>query len=184
MFCPICGQQQVSENTRFCSRCGFLMTGTIQVVANNGEVPGQLAQHSVQLEDSPKKKGVKQGGFVMLSGLLIVPLLAIIHAALNAEPYLVAAAAIISFWGGILRIIYALIFQPGAPKQLPSTYFTQHSAQPGLIGNQSVNALPPQQSIPATDYAAPHAGSWRETNDLVSPTSVTDSTTKLLQKED
>jgi hypothetical protein len=53
----------------------------------------------------------------------------------------------------------------------------------GLHGAGQHQALPGQQSIPASAYAAPKAGSWRDTNDL-EPSSVTESTTRLLEKED
>jgi uncharacterized membrane protein YvbJ len=36
MFCPKCGQQQLSEETKFCSRCGFLLTAVWDLVSNNG----------------------------------------------------------------------------------------------------------------------------------------------------
>jgi len=52
-----------------------------------------------------------------------------------------------------------------------------------LAGQQGYSALPPQQSVPASVYSAPQAGGWRDTNDL-QPTSVTEGTTKLLDKEE
>jgi hypothetical protein len=53
-----------------------------------------------------------------------------------------------------------------------------------LPGVENHSALPPSYSAPASAYTSP-AGSWRDTND-VQPLSgsVTDSTTKLLQKEE
>jgi hypothetical protein len=50
--------------------------------------------------------------------------------------------------------------------------------QPGLYGQPQHGALPPQ---PANQYRAP--GSWRDTNDL-QPTSVTESTTRLLNDDE
>ncbi len=53
-----------------------------------------------------------------------------------------------------------------------------------FIGSkQPQQSLPPSQSIPVNNYVAPNAGSWRETNDLVEVGSVTDNTTKLLEKD-
>jgi len=49
---------------------------------------------------------------------------------------------------------------------------------------KSQNALPPQQSIPASAYATPAVNKdWRDTKDLVQP-SVTEGTTKLLERDE
>lgn len=182
MHCPICGQQQLAENVRFCSRCGFLLTGVSEVVANNGIIPNQNNQTEIEVKDSPRKRGIKQGAMIMLVGmLLIVPLLAMLHVATDTEPFIMAIVAIISFWGGILRMIYAWMFE----SKKPNTKNFEQNITEKLFGNkQNQQALPPQQSIPVNDYVAPNAGSWRETNDLVEVGSVTDNTTKLLEKEE
>ena len=39
MFCPQCGQQQVTGVIRFCSRCGFPLDGVIQLLSNGGALP-------------------------------------------------------------------------------------------------------------------------------------------------
>ena len=36
MYCPNCGQQQVSGEMRFCSRCGLALTGLAEWLASNG----------------------------------------------------------------------------------------------------------------------------------------------------
>lgn len=183
MYCPTCGQEQLAENVRFCSRCGFLLTGISEVVANNGVIPTKDSQSEEIVKDSPRKKGIKQGAMIMLVGmLLIVPLLGMIHAATNTDPYLMAIAGIISFWGGILRIIYAYMYESKIPTEKTLKEKVVTSTQ-NLFGKKNKQqALPPQQSIPVTDYVVP--GNWRTTNDLVQPPSVIDNTTKLLEKEE
>lgn len=180
MFCPTCGQQQLAENVRFCSRCGILLTGVSEVIANNGLIPNQPNQIVGEIKDSPRKRGIKQGSMIMLVGmLLIVPLLAMLHIATDTEPFIMMTAGIISFWGGILRIIYAYMFES---KFITGQNFEQNIQN--LIGNNlNQNALPPSQSIPVTDYIAPNIGRWRTTNDLVQLPSVIDNTTKLLENE-
>ena len=184
MYCPICSQEQFNNEIRFCSRCGFLLTGVSEVVANKGLIPGNSAQTEVMPKDPPRKRGIKQGAMIMLVGmLLIVPLLAMMHIITDTEPYVMAIAAIISFWGGILRIIYAFWFESKFPIGATLEENIIASTQ-NFIGNrQRQQALPPQQSIPVTNYAPPPAGSWQTTHDLVQPPSVTDQTTKLLEKE-
>jgi hypothetical protein len=104
--------------------------------------------------------------------------------AVNAEPFLVAISAILFFVGGLLRVIYALMFESGVPggKTLEERVL---SGTPILASKEKAGKLPPAQSIPVNVYAPPPgAGHWRDTNDLAPiPGSVTDSTTKLLHKD-
>lgn len=179
MHCPKCGQQQVSEETRFCSRCGFLLTGVAQVVANSGQVPVQKTGIT-GMPDSPRRRGVKQGGFLFLLTFLVVPILGLITVATDIEPFLPALGVLLFGVGGILRMIYAVMFETGTGSQLP---IHSQNALPGTADQR--RGLPDAQSVPASAYVSPSAGSWRDTNDLQrQPGSVTDSTTKLLEKED
>ena len=177
MHCPTCGQQQISDQTRFCSRCGFLLSGVAQVVANNGVVPA-VRSGLTGTPDSPRRRGIKQGAFLFLLSFLVVPILALITLQLDIEPVLPVLGLVLCGVGGLLRIAYALMFEPG----VGNLATTLPSALPG--GTETRGALPGSQSIPASAYSSP-AGMWRDTNDLQKqPGSVTDSTTKLLQTED
>ncbi len=64
MFCPRCGQEQISEETRFCSRCGFMLTIVSEVVANGGVLPQSLSFPDAEMISSPRKRGLKQGLFI------------------------------------------------------------------------------------------------------------------------
>lgn len=179
MFCPTCGQQQISNETRFCSRCGFLLADISEVVANNGISPYKTPS-KLKKADSPRKRGIKQGAMVMLVGcLLIVPVISILMPFLGFAPFFIPIAAVLSFMGGLLRIIYAYMFE-----SKESVDFATQLIPSLNSGIGQTKALPDQQSIPASDYAPPKQGSWMETNDLVQPPSVTESTTRLLNKED
>lgn len=182
MHCPRCGQQQVSDETRFCSRCGFLLTGIAKVIENEGQIPQSGTFFAA---GSPRRKGVMQGVFFFLLTFLVVPLVAILTVAVNAEPALAGAAAVLFFMGGLLRVVYALMFESGVPggKTLEEKVLGNTAL---FADKQKAGELPPAQSIPVSTYAPPPgAGNWRDTNDLVkTPGSVTDNTTKLLQKDE
>lgn len=182
MHCPRCGQQQVSQETRFCSRCGFLLTGIAKVIENDGIVPQSGTFFAA---GSPRRKGVMQGVFFFLLTFLVVPITAIITVFLNIEPFMPAISAILFFMGGLLRIVYALMFESGAPggKTLEGRVLGNTAL---FAEKQKAAELPPAQSLPVSTYAPPPgAGHWRDTNDLEPrPGSVTDGTTKLLQKEE
>lgn len=183
MFCPTCGQRQISEETRFCSRCGFLLTGVTQLIVNGGALP-QILPPSEPKAMSPRKRGLRQGGMLFMSGILIVPLLGIILVGiLNFEGYAVGIAALITFLGGILRMIFALMFESNQPYGATLEENVLHTAQNFLGKNKSAGALPPQQSIPTSTYVPPAAGNWRDTNDLNAQPSITENTTKFLDEK-
>ncbi len=181
MFCPRCGQEQINNETRFCSRCGFLMTGVTELIDNQGIIPEKY----VKLKDarnSPKKRGIKQGAMLFLSGALIVPLLGIIVVGiLNFEGYVVGIAALLTFLGGILRMLYALLLESGNPDDNTLEENVLATGQKFLTKQKNKNALPPDQSIPASAYVPPATGNWRDSSDL-EPSSVTENTTKLLEQ--
>jgi len=158
----------------------MLLTGVAQVVAQGGMLPTALATVPKGVV-TPRNRGLKQGLFIFLLAFLVVPILAIISVAVNAEPYAVVLSAILLTVGGMLRAAYALMFESNVPA-VGSTDPSESANY--LSGSPAANALPPQQTPSADLYVSP-AGSWRDTNDLLDrrPSSVTDSTTKLLQKE-
>lgn len=181
MYCPRCGQQQQNNDTRFCSRCGFLMTGMLEVV-DNGGLPKSIIDKHDPNAISPRRKGLMQGGKLMLSGFVIVPILGVLTAMMNGEGFVVGIAAILTFLAGFVRMIYALIFQSGTPTTATNDGAVETIKQE-LIGKiKQDKALPPQQTEPITNVYQPPAGNWRETSDL-QQTSVTEDTTKTLHKK-
>src|SRR5215510_8604062 len=181
MFCPQCGQQQVSGVIRFCSRCGFPLDGVMQLLNTGGMVP-VYREPDAPVPISPRRKGVKQGGLLLLSGALTVPILGMFASFTNATfiEILAALAAIICFIGGPLRMLYAAVFEEGTPRPLrpygPPTPMPVHPQQFG----------PPQQRPALTPPPARAQGGWRRPNtaELANPPSVTENTTRLLDKED
>ncbi len=129
MFCPQCGQQQATGVIRFCSRCGFPLDGVIQLLGSGGIMPVyRLPDEPVPV--SARRKGVKQGGVLLLSGAVIVPLLGVLASFGNSGflEVLTAFAAIICFIGGPLRMLYAGIFEEGAPR--PVMAYPAHRPMP------------------------------------------------------
>lgn len=181
MYCPQCGQQQASNDMRFCSRCGFLLTGVSEVLAQGG-VLGERANDPREQGVSARRLGVKQGVLMMLVGVVLVPVLAILndHSGLGLLDLLVPLSAVICFAGGMMRILYALIFEQGAPslqKEQPTFVSPLPHAQ--LNSRPRGAALPPAQSIPVPNFTQRRPN----TAELVQPPSVTDHTTRLLDEE-
>lgn len=186
MFCPKCGQRQVAEDVRFCSGCGFSLNVVAEVLAGSGQLlhwrPPELPPPAQGL--SPKQKGIRQGAMLMLSTLLIVPIVALLGVATLGLPgQLVALAAVICVFGGLLRILYALLFEESAPRLASpvSLAYVPPAAPPNYLGTPAQGAaLPPHRSAPAPYYRPQRFN----TGELVErPTSVTENTTRLLDKQ-
>lgn len=189
MHCPQCGQQQVSDDVRFCSRCGLPLTSVAEVVRSGGLLPQSQLQPQIiePTKPSPRRKGVQQGVMMFLLATVLVPMLGVLNNYYGFPPEaLIGLAALAGFLGGFLRIVYALIFEEGAPKviyvqtptqqQIPTAY--QPPVQHPSIGSTFTGAaLPPMQSQPVS--------SWRNANtsEVVAPPSVTEGATRILDKE-
>jgi hypothetical protein len=182
MFCPQCGQQQVSGIVRFCSRCGFPLDGVIQLLSSGGMLPVyQPPEEAMKI--SPRRVGVKQGGLLLLLGAVLVPLLGVMTSFSNSVflEILTAFAAIICFVGGPLRMLYAAVFEEGAPNPYRQT---QRPYVPAPSSSHQFNPHVPQSALPPPPAQAP---SWRSrpiTAELASPPSVTENTTRLLDRDE
>ncbi len=175
MHCPGCGQQQVSNETKFCSRCGLPLGVVAEVLAQGGYLP-QL--------DAINKKGTvftRRNGiaFSVLWCLFFLLVMAPLWGIMNVDK-LAGASAVIGIFGGLILFISSLFFLKKPFVSYADSPYVRGPAE--LYGNRQQNALPPQQSIPVSQYA-PSAGSWRDTNDL-QPASITESTTRLLSDDD
>ena len=163
MFCPRCGEQQMSGDSRFCSRCGFLLTGVNDLLASSGVLPQQylIPQNK---EISTRRKGLKQGGKMILAGMIIVPFLGILASYTILPEIAVALTALILFWGGILRLIYALAIESGNDEILEQKLLK--ASQKLLNKKPKKEVSTEQQFNQSSSYIAPSVGNWRDTKDL------------------
>jgi len=175
MHCPVCGQQQVSSETKFCSRCGMPLSVVAEVVSYGGYLP-QLAELNKKTTLFTRRNGV---AFSIIWCLFFLLIMTPMFGIANIDQ-LAGASAIIGIFGGLIMLISSLIFlkKPFVSYALPA----QH-APSQMYGQPQQHALPAQHSIPVNNYGVPQAGNWRDTNDL-QPTSVTESTTRLLNDEE
>ena len=180
MFCPQCGQQQTSGMIRFCSRCGFPLDGVIQLLGNGGMIPVYRSPDE-PVPVSARRKGVKQGGLLFLSGILLVPILGL-FASYSGGAFLeilAGLAALICFLGGPLRMLFAAVFEEGAPKPVRVYGAPAPMHAPPQFGPRVASpSLPPPLVRPQAAWRRPN------TAELVNPPSVTENTTRLLDKED
>ena len=106
----------------------------------------------------------------MMLMIVVVPLLGITLRMFGLFPWPIGIAVFALGGGGLLRIAYALMFEAKEASDKPRE----------IAGATRKAELPPSQFAPVNSELAP--GRWLDTNDLT-PLSVTDHTTKLLEKE-
>ena len=178
MHCPRCGQEQVSAETKFCSRCGFPLSLVSEVLSHGGFLP-QLAQLNEKGTLLTKKNGVIFSVFwFMFFTLLMTSIFGI-----AGVDELAGMSAVIGVFGGLMILVASLLLLKPARKTFDYPNTEIPTANPHtLYGIPQNHSLPPQQSIPTTGYVSTPAGNWRDTNDLAK-TSVTENTTKLLSKD-
>jgi hypothetical protein len=168
MYCPRCGQQQISDEMRFCSRCGLLMSGLAEWLAAGGPLAGKPQETHVAMT-SPRRKGIRRGAKVMFFSVVLFLIFLMLAIAVDEPGPLVIP--FITFIVGLTITLYSRLFGD----QYPAI----RNTAPEQMGSPVMPAtqLPPASSIPI--YTAPHV----RTNELVQPPSVTENTTKLLDQE-
>jgi hypothetical protein len=185
MFCPNCGQRQNSNEARFCAACGFPMGVVGELLANGGQLQWRPQSHGAG-QPSPRTRGIKQGAFLMLSTLVVVPIVIFLGVAMLGMPgELIPLVAVVCVMGGLLRMLYALFFESNVPGDAPPAQaYAPPVYTPNFLGPpQRPPTLPPQQGTPVpAAYQRPRR---YNTGELAEPPkgSVTDHTTRLLDKQ-
>ena len=179
MFCPGCGQRQLSDEVRFCPRCGLPLAAHAQLLASGEEADGAWEQEEPP-GLSPRQRGVRKGLIWMAAGL-VFGLIVLLLTALQEDFFVFLVAAALLIAGGLVRLLHAALLEEGAApagrKKLAEAGPTQARGlrhAPGARGAE----LPPARETPA-DYLARRV----ETAEIASPPSVTEGTTRLLKDE-
>lgn len=182
MHCPRCGQQQVTEEIKYCSRCGFALGLVSEILLHGGSLP-QLADLKEDKTLLTRKNGVV---FALLWLIFFLPVCTIIFGGIFGNEILGGITAVIGIFGSLMILIASIVLL----KPAPQTYFPPAQAELNNANVQGLHGktpyvLPPQQTQPGQDFIPP-LGAWKDpkTGELITPASVTDSTTKLLENDD
>jgi uncharacterized membrane protein YvbJ len=76
MFCPNCACEVVSDETKFCSKCGFTLTSVRNIVENSGEDQSGISQF---------QKGIRFGVKLLLIALILFPVFQILQISGNGK---------------------------------------------------------------------------------------------------
>jgi hypothetical protein len=170
MFCPKCSQEQISDETRFCSRCGFQLNVVKAILSESQTQSNEITKPGKSL----RMRDVTVGAFLMF-------LLAVIGAAITIDMPPSHSARIIIIVMAWVGLTLLLNIKPIIQYFLRSDNSTTDDASPGLISkltSRNKKSLPEAQSTPASDFVFRDA----KTAEMVQPQSVTEPTTNLLNK--
>ena len=168
MYCPKCSQQRLAEDLRFCSRCGFPLTGVAFLLEHDGLLP-----HSAT-PATPGRRGrmIKESGVLTFAswGVALLTTLAW-DWGVPLETVAKVGSLIFFLLGliGLLRFVYAFLFVRDGSTTIPEPAFPVSARRA---------ALPSHQDTPLTDYPQ-----RPDTREMVPRVSVTENTTRLLDEE-
>lgn len=186
MHCPKCAQQQVSDEMRFCSRCGFPLSVVTELLSHGGTLPEREGEASAPKLTS-RQRGKRLSVVLLSTGILLAMIAGIIHDSPSTadRPGLVTtlllfSPAIICIVAGFVRLLYALLLEDTAPRRVSaprSAGETVESAHLDAAGRYQ--SLPASHSVPVTGFGAKRGN----TTEMVNVPSVTENTTKLLDEQ-
>lgn len=178
MFCPQCCQKQISEDIKFCSRCGFELELVSNLIAHDGELP-QLIELLKSNKRLTKRMNTLFGMSVWLVAAFLFNLLAVIGAG-SANEIIMASV-------GLLFGLFIMILSAPSLKDLRlkaqmrgNSSQDKNQAQKKFKAENAESIL--QMSESSQDYIAPNFYLKRNTTgELIQPPSVVEETTKFLK---
>src|SRR5215207_1065539 len=113
MYCPNCGQQQVSDEMRFCSRCGLALTGLAEWLAG-GSLPVRSTEQTEVSTVTPRRKNMRRAAKLMFfSGVLFPIFLLICLAVDEGGPMFIPFFV---FFVSLVWMLYARLFSDNTPR--------------------------------------------------------------------
>lgn len=171
MYCPNCGQQQLSGEMRFCSRCGLALTGLAEWLAG-GALPVRAAEQTQPSEPSPRRKHIRRASKLMFLGGVLLPLVILLCAAIEEGAPLILPFGIL--FVSLVWMLYARLFINNTAPAI------SQAAQQQAFGSMPVrSALSPAVNNPIPNFGRQQV----RTNELAQRPSVTEHTTRLLDNE-
>ena len=169
MFCPKCGQQS-SDEVRFCPRCGLQLDGLAAYVAANGQAPvGATVPRAPVM--TARRRGMRRGAKLMFICAVLLPAAALFAFEGDAPgPLLLVLTGGLA---GLLWLVFSWLFNDNV---MP---VGKDAARRDLAAAGDRPALGAPQFTPASLFNQQRAN----TAEIYQPPSVTDNTTKLLDKD-
>jgi endogenous inhibitor of DNA gyrase (YacG/DUF329 family) len=168
MYCPNCGQQQISDEMKFCSRCGLALTELAEWLAG-GRI--QRVEQAPGSEPSPRRKNIRRAAKLMFFTGVLFPIFLVICLAVNEGGPMIIPFILLFI--SLVWMLYARLFISNTPR------VNYQAPQTTALGSVSArNSLPP-----ATTTSIPAGRPQVRTNELAQPRSVTENTTRFFENE-
>jgi hypothetical protein len=169
MFCPRCGQQS-SDEVRFCPRCGFQLAGLAAYMAANELTPAgaPVPRPAVM---TARRRGMRRGAKLMFICAVLLPAAALLAFEDDAPGPLLLVCT--TFLAGLAWFVYSWLFSDNV---LP---VGKSASRKDLAAAGDRPALGAPQFTPAPLFNQQRAN----TAEIYQPPSVTENTTKLLDKD-
>jgi hypothetical protein len=169
MFCPQCGQQQPSEEVRFCPRCGLSLTPHAALLA--GFNPAAASPVASQVPaPSAKRTGTRRGAKLMFFSVVLFPVFFGFCFLVDSPGPLFVPLTV--FLAGLVWLIYARLFGD-------DLIHVHHAPRMDLHPGAERPALGAPQFVPASLFNQQRVN----TSEIATPPSVTENTTTLLDKD-
>src|SRR4051812_28427762 len=143
MYCPNCGQQQVSDEMRFCSRCGFQLGAVSALLATGGASTDGTPTKVKSGKSLLANRRTRQGAKIMFASGVLLPVGMVLSIIFDSPGPLVLP--FIVFIAGLSWLLYFRLFGE-------DTTTTSHTSAPARIHTSQQNSLPASQ---ATDIPKP-----------------------------
>jgi hypothetical protein len=178
MYCPNCSQQQVSDEMRFCSRCGFSLSVMRELIANGGVLAEPVTRaQSEQLAKS--LRGMRRATWLMLAGVPLTLVTGLL-AALEDDFAVLLLLPFLCFVVGFARLLYTVFWEGRTSRVKGDTLQPQAtSLHPSQLGTTMRSPELSPQGAPIESFPDQRM----RTAEMVQPRSVTENTTRLLDEE-
>ena len=172
MFCPKCGQQSADE-VRFCPKCGFNLAGLAAYIAAGEPAPSETASPR-PLVLTARRRGMRRGAKLMFICGVLLPAAALLAFEDDAPgPLLLVLTGGLA---GLLWMVYSWLFNDNV---LPVGKAARRKDLTDLGAGADRPALGAPQFTPASLFDRQRAN----TGEIVQPPSITEHTTRLLDKD-
>jgi len=170
MYCPKCSQQQVSDELRFCSRCGFSLIAVKELIESSS-VP--IDPGAAQL--ARKQRVIRRGAWMMLASLALTVFVGLLTA-IDDDFVVLMLFPALCFVLGFLQVLYGVFLADRRAARLK---------QPQPVTPAQLNTPParPELYAPRVGPVESFSGQRVKTAEMVQPASVTENTTRLLDEE-
>lgn len=154
MYCPKCSQPLTANQTQFCSHCGLSLSGLSEIVAGESAAKPELIKTKSD-QVSPRQKGLRQGAFLMLLSIILIPAYFLLAALFPANDRLIESAVSDTPFEKISQAVLLTMFLIGFVRAAYAWFFQENAAR-SLKSAVSTPELPPAHSVPVDGF-----GAWR-----------------------